>query len=381
MAEQTTTAHEVPSKADIAAYIREAYHEAQLRAHESAVRWAKKHGVQPQEKPRTLSQWAMGLLRDCPHKYFLAQIVGIRTILKGAGLAFGSAIDEAVEARLSVNGNLQKAQEAFRVKWAEEEPGVEYPEDWTAADFQAAGQNLVNLMEPHLDKMQPLHVQRWLQWTPILDPITGLDLVGYVFSGKIDVVDLVQLDGMEEPAACITDAKALVQVTKPADHYLNTRLSLQLALYAYCAKRDEMLMDLPGIGRLVGYFEGQRKKVPKPPKVLKSGALSKAKPAEPPIVQRTFADVGQAEFDEVLLIAGNYVRQIAEYKRREAAELPLEIAWPRNMVACGRDSYGRPCEYRPLCRGHLYGEHPGLEALYKHGPRKEVDRGEILPGG
>jgi hypothetical protein len=363
----------IPTMAEVYEFLVEAWNYRHEQDKASALRWAKRHGVQPQDKPRTLSQWAMGLLLECPHKYLLAQLLKIRTKAGKPSLMFGTAIDAGVNERLGINGNLKRAHTAFQDSWDEQVEAVggllTLPQDWTVGDYRLAGAALLDAAEPTLDKIRPVHTQHWLDWAPIVDPRTNKPRDGFMLSGKLDVLDMVQHEGMDEPWACITDTKALTTLTKPEDHYLVTRLSLQLVGYAYASQQDQLLRELPGIGRLVGYLEGQRKKPPAPPKLKKDGTPSKAKPAAPPKVQRTFADVGPQEFQELLLFASHLVDQVERGLRLEAEGHPLDVAWPRNMAACNRDAYGQPCDFRPLCRAKLYGSHPGLRELFTYEPQ------------
>lgn len=329
----------------------------QLRQLSKRKSYGQRHGVDPGIEPVMLSPTRIGQVDTCTFSYLLSKVLGVRPIQTKAALAFGGAVDDGFSALLKSGFQHEDGLRAFRASWAKKKTdGIEYPTPsafaWTPGDFDVAGERMMlNLCEACGD-LQPVAgtVQHWLPHTPIVDPISGAKLSGFVLGGKLDFADLVtEKTGRERVA--LTDLKTVGSATPAADELVHTRLSVQLTIYAYCAKSDPELEALPGIGELVSYLEAVKQKPRKD-----------GKPNEGKAVQRLQADLAPSAFVELFYLARAAAQKIldAEQARQDGAD--FWQAYPRNFGSC-MGQYG-PCDFLKLCRPELFVEPIAVEQHY-----------------
>lgn len=328
---------EESTKEAVAEFITAAQEQQRVADLEARKQWGARWGVDPGSRPHRLSHWALSNLDQCDYRYYLVNVLGVQLLAKPLPLALGDAFDQGFNTWMR-SGSLDDGLRTFREAWATLQAQVDWSEaQWDAPTWETIGTNMYNRLQPLLRDSEPYAVQHRFDHAPITNPDTGETLQGFVMTGKLDFCDKVAPPETAERFHVLTDLKTCKALTPEAMEYIHTRMSLQLAMYAYMAQYDELLRDLPGIGQIVSFLEAQK---------------LKGKPTSSPGVKRTWADTGPDTFRELFHLCRGYASRILSNQAQEDAGAPAHQAWPRNLGGC-IGKYG-PCEMLRLCRPELF---------------------------
>lgn len=329
-----TTSKAAEAAAEFIAAAREQQAVADLEARKQ---WGARWGKDPGMRPHRLSHWALSNLDQCDFRYYLVNILGVQLVAKPLPLALGDAFDQGFNTWMR-SGSLDDGMRTFRDAWATLSTQVDWAEaQWDAPTWQTIATNMYLRLQPLLRDTVPFAVQHYFDHAPIKNPDTGEVLQGFVMTGKLDLCEETEVPGAVGKFHVLTDLKTCASLTPDAQEYLKTRVSLQLAMYAYMAQTDELLRDLPGIGQIVSFLEAQKLKT-----APKSG----------PGVKRIWADTAPDTFRELFHLCRGYAARILSNQGQEDLGAPAHQAWPRNLGGC-MGKYG-PCEMLRLCRPELF---------------------------
>lgn len=298
---------------------------------------------------RLLTNSALAAFRRCPRLYLHRYVQGLRPVIqRDAALGFGTLFHKALERYWDPEEYDDNALDAALGVFLDLDPHE-----------RAYAEELMRgyVIRWNDDDLMPVAVEKSFR-APIIDPVTGQQVEGWMLAGKIDAI---AKDLTRDRTVFIEHKTAGVDISPGSAYWLKLRLDTQVGFYVEGAKAL-------GYGDVTCIYDVIRKPDLDPLQKTPEEKLKRRKDGAPYANQR-LADESAWEYrgriQAALAADPERYYQRAEVVRLESEQEAMMrdavayisliekceayAGYPRNPDACF--NFGRACDYFRICSG------------------------------